>query len=88
MKSYVRSFNYTKANGERSQREVFVMRETPDAFDGFDFSHLTPDEAKTIQKFFKDHEIKPNFTASEHLDSDGFDKNWMRAWRRFNKNRM
>jgi hypothetical protein len=88
MKSYIREFNYVTKAGKKSKRRVFVMRETADAFDGFDLGHLDGSQKRAVRRLFKAHEVsnvitnKPNEDVPKNTEVEALMK---AAWRRFNK---
>lgn len=85
MKSYIREFNYTKKSGEKSKRKVFVMRESADAFDGFDFKYLDANGKRAVRRLFKDHDVGTVLSNKPTQHSSELDPALMKAWRRFNK---
>lgn len=92
MKSYVREFDYFKAENEVSHRRVVVMVETPDALAGFDLSYLNPIDAETAIKKFASHDVATEFVkpkrGAEKPVRSAEDEALMRSWRRFSKAKM
>lgn len=87
-KSVVRSFIYAKADGTVAKRTVFVMAESSDYIRGLDFSYLSEDEQKKVQKNLANHEISGVVTFGKNKDVkpiEGFDENWKVAFRTFKK---
>lgn len=87
-KSVVRSFTYAKADGTVGKRTVFVIAESSDYLRGLDFSYLSEDEQKKVQKNLADHEISGVVTFGKSKDVKpipNFDESWSVAFRTFKK---
>lgn len=95
MKSYEKSFNYAKTSEDIEARDVLVIRETADAFAGYDMKYLDEKEQSRVKEIFKEHEIINNFDfnrtkkdMSEMTDLEKEVKSLNKAWRRFSKNKI
>ena len=87
-KSTVRSFTYVKANGEISERTVFVMAESDSYIKALDFAYLSADEQKKVQSVLADHEISGVVTFGKNAAATpipNFNDDWKGAFRTFKK---
>ncbi len=90
-------FTYTKANGEKSHRRVFLMNDCGTYIQGFDLSELTQDEANKLTHMLKGHEVRNNYgtqfnpsnpikkIGSRKVDSDFIGAMVKKAWKTFKK---
>ena len=87
-KSTVRSFTYVKANGDISERTVFVMAESDSYIKALDFAYLSADEQKKVQSVLADHEISGVVTFGKNAAATpipNFNDDWKGAFRTFKK---
>lgn len=54
-------FDYTKKDGEKTHRSVFILREKENYFDAIDFGHLSPIEVARVREIQEkyEHDMKP-----------------------------
>lgn len=90
MKSYVKEFKYAGKDGEVKNRKLFVMNETDTAVSGIELTYLSEAEQKSVLENLKDNEVKEDFTPVKRSseDNSGYNPEWGRAWRRYNKDRF
>ncbi len=71
----VKTFNYKKSNGEKSQRKVVVTEDNSDHVIGIDYSHLSASKQSKLNRIVREN---------DSLDMSDFSC----AIRRFQKNSM
>lgn len=71
----VKTFNYKKSNGERSERKVVVTEDNSDHIIGIDYSHLSASKQSMLNRIIRE---------GDTLDTSNFSC----AIRRFQKNNM
>lgn len=81
MKSYTKIFSYTKPNGNKSVREVFVLYENNEYVKGFDLKELSSGEIVQLKKSLKDHDVHNQeenaYKAANNLFEEELDKDFM-----------
>lgn len=81
----VREFVYTSSNGTKS-RKVFVIKENDAYIGGIDLSLLSPDDADTITKLYKD--VVPTSDFKTKITLEGFNHDWVKAYRQYSKSKI
>lgn len=81
----IKEFSYTSSNGTRD-RKVFVIKENATYIGGLDLNLLSPEEADTIAKLYKDVVPTNDFNAKILLE--GYDPAWNKAYRQFSKSKI
>jgi len=89
MKSTIKEFVYTKANGETAVRKVFVMNETDSHIQGFEINYLSKTAARKLKKLLANHSVHNNLATRANPSSTqiaGLNPDWIHsAWRTFKK---
>ena len=81
----VREFVYTSSNGTKP-RKVFVIKENDAYIGGIDLNLLSPDDADTITKLYKD--VVPTSDFKTKITLDGFNPDWVKAYRQYSKSKI
>lgn len=82
MKFEKRNFTYVKADGSRSDREVFVIAEDSNYVQGIDLAHVSASDREAVLAMTGDIQ---NVTGRNAKTPNGFKKEWNSAWRLFKK---
>ena len=54
----IKHFNYTKKDGEKTERKALVLVEKSDYYDTIDFGHLDESEIDQVKQIQKEYEDK------------------------------
>jgi hypothetical protein len=81
----VREFVYTSSNGTKS-RKVFVIKENDAYIGGIDLNILSPEDADTITKLYKD--VVPTSDFKTKITLEGFNPDWVKAYRQYSKSKI
>ena len=77
-----RKFTYVKADGSRSEREVFVIAENDNYLQGIDLARVSSSDRSKVLAM--KGEIQKT-VGKNSTPPTGFDKKWNDAWRLFKK---
>lgn len=72
----IKHFNYTKKDGEKTERKALVLVEKDDYFDTIDLGHLDEsevDQVKQIQKEYEDKLVPFMKKAFRRFSKNGID---------------
>ena len=81
----IKEFSYTSSNGTKD-RKVFVIKENATYIGGLDLNLLSPEDADTITKRYKDVVPTSDFKAKILLED--YDPAWNKAYRQFSKSKI
>lgn len=81
----IKEFTYTSSSGTKA-RKVLVLKESANFIEGLDLNLLSSEDAAFVENNYKD--VVPITDYSTKVKLEGFNPDWMKAYRHFTKSKI